>query len=247
MDMQHVKEIFKDPVIRDLEISVLHHWMSQEHRKYNRTTEKECIKTLLKIRKKVLDRMFVMNEESKQLLAEFNDAMSDAVLRAASQAEQVRRYNQDLLGEDIEVVSKCFLDYGYPQSHPVQTIRSKKIWAILNGTIDNYCPYHDDGVIMGGYTADGTADVYDQAPKNNILYLQKEIDNWNEGLDPELTKDMHLTFQFHNLYDHTHFSIFDLLWVRNFEVETTMEHDWSIGKGSDDDELDWDKCDYYDD
>lgn len=152
-----------------------------------------------------------------------------------------------MLGEDIEVVSKCFLDYGYPQSHPVQTIRSKKIWAILNGTIDNYCPYYDDGVIMGGYTADGTADVYDQAPKNSILYQQKEIDNWNEGLDPELTKDMHLTFQFHNLYDHTHFSIFDLLWVRKFEVETTMEHDWSIGKGSDDDELDWNKCDYYDD
>lgn len=54
MDMQHVKGIFKDPVIRDLEISILHHRMNQEHRKYNRTTEKECIKTLLKILRKML-------------------------------------------------------------------------------------------------------------------------------------------------------------------------------------------------
>ena len=26
--------------------------------------------------------------------------------------------------------------------------------------------------------------------------------NWNEGLDPELTKDLHLISQFHNLFQH---------------------------------------------
>ena len=41
-----------------------------------------------------------------------------------------------------------------------------------------------------------------------MLYLSEKTDNWNEGLSPELTSDMHLIYPFHNLYEHTCFSIF---------------------------------------
>ena len=43
-----------------------------------------------------------------------------------------------------------------------------------------------------------------------MLYLSEKTDNWNEGLNPELTSDMHLIYPFHNLYEHACFSIFDL-------------------------------------
>ncbi len=247
MDAQQVQHIFRDPIVRDLEIEILNYQREHERKGYDRGIEKERVKVLLDIRKKALDRMFVIDAESKQLLSEFNDAMSGAVLKAAYRAELVRKQNLDLLGSDICVVSKCFLGYAYPKNHPVRSNRSKKIWAILSGTIDDYCPLYDDGVIMGGYRAEGIDNVYAEISKNNILYLQDGIDNWNEGLDSEMTRDMHLTHQFHNLYGHTHFSIFDLLWVRNFEIETIMEHDWSVGAGSDDYDIDWDKCDYYED
>ena len=37
-------------------------------------------------------------------------------------------------------------------------------------------------------------------------------------------------FQFHNLYEHTCFSIFDLLWVRDFNVEISVEYDYATYK-----------------
>ena len=46
----------------------------------------------------------------------------------------------------------------------------------------------------------------------------KETENWNEGLDKEKTKDMKLCYAFHNINAHTAFSIFDLLWVRDFYI-----------------------------
>ena len=56
--------------------------------------------------------------------------------------------------------------------------------------------------------------------------------NWNEGLDPELTKDMNLLMQFHHLFDHTEFAITDYIYVREFYSEIKI----NITKGHKDDE-----------
>ena len=49
----------------------------------------------------------------------------------------------------------------------------------------------------------------------------------------------------HYLLDHTCFSIFDLLWVRDFNVEITVETNYdTYSEYSEYDDLDWTKCDY---
>ena len=69
----------------------------------------------------------------------------------------------------------------------------------------------------------------DEEPLSEILFLyyEEDLENWNEGLDREMTKDMHLTRVFHNIYEHMEFSIFDLLWVRDFNIEVSVEVDSS--------------------
>ena len=64
-------------------------------------------------------------------------------------------------------------------------------------------------------------EAYDQL--DEMLYLQEEPDNWNEGLDRELTKDMHLIHAFHNLFQHMLFAITDFIYVRNFRTEINIE------------------------
>lgn len=115
------------------------------------------------------------------------------------------------------------MGYEYPKNHPIQTYRAKAIWCVLNGTWDDYIPLYSDGV-DGGFRLYG-----DEEPPSEIqfLYYEEDLDNWNEGLDREMTKDMHLTRVFHNLYDHMEFSIFDLLWVRDFNIEVSVEVDSS--------------------
>ena len=58
---------------------------------------------------------------------------------------------------------------------------------------------------------------------------------------------MHLTHAFHNLYEHMDFSIFDLLRVRDFNVELHAEIDYHTYKSDEyRDDLDWSKRDYFD-
>jgi hypothetical protein len=47
--------------------------------------------------------------------------------------------------------------------------------------------------------------------------------NWYEGLDPELTRDLHLISPFHNLFEHMKFAITDFIYVRKFETDINIE------------------------
>ena len=44
-----------------------------------------------------------------------------------------------------------------------------------------------------------------------------------KGLDREWSYDLHLHQHFHNLYDHTNFSIFDFIYVRDFYTEFELK------------------------
>ena len=95
---------------------------------------------------------------------------------------------------DIGTTGKCFLGYKYSSIHPVQTMRTKKIWNILNGTYDKFMPLYSDGAcsfsIRNGEKPESV---------NQMLYLGDSLDNWNEMLGKEMTKDMHLIHPFHTL------------------------------------------------
>jgi hypothetical protein len=47
--------------------------------------------------------------------------------------------------------------------------------------------------------------------------------NWNEGLDQELTKDLHLINQFHTLFQHMNFALTDFIYVRKFITEIEIK------------------------
>ena len=47
--------------------------------------------------------------------------------------------------------------------------------------------------------------------------------NWNEGLDQNLTKDLHLISAFHYLFQGMKFAITDFIYVREFETEINIE------------------------
>ena len=75
----------------------------------------------------------------------------------------------------------------------------------------------DNGVIE---TAPGSFDSY--------IGMNCPPPNWNEGLDQELTKDLHLIQAFHYLFDHTKFAITDFIYVREFETEINVETNKTI-------------------
>ena len=240
-----VQEIFNSTPVQSIEEQILDLYHEIERHRSTYEENKKAIRSFLEVRKRILNSMFVLDEQNKQLLAEFNEAMKQQLIEMRKRAIDLYNsvYTSDM-GGSIEVEGKCFMGYEYSKIHPVQSMRAKKMWAVLNGSLDDYIfLYCEDGV--------NSFYINNYDPKieseNELLYLNEELDNWNEGLDREMTKDMHLTYAFHNLFSHLDFSIYDLLWVRDFNIEIHVEYDYHTYKDEEDgDDLHWDKCDYFD-
>jgi len=237
------QEIFNSTAVRSVEEQILDLYHETERKHWYNDENKKAIKSLLEVRRRILNSMFVLDEQNKQLLAEFNEAMKQQLIEMRKRAIDLYNsvYRLDM-GGSVEVEGKCFMGYEYSKIHPVQSMRAKKMWAVLNGSLDDYIfLYCEDGV--DGFLI--SSDDPKIATENEFLYLNEVRDNWNEGLDCELTSEMNLTYAFHNLFSHLDFSIYDLLWVRDFNIELHAEIDYHTYKNDDyGDDLDWSKCDY---
>ncbi len=242
-----VRKIFSSDAVKSVETEILTLQYDTEKNWLLHNSYEVAIEHLLSVRRDILNKQFVMNEYYKQLLYDFNEALKQQVIEMRMKAIKMFDTNIaiDIQG-NYELTAKCFLGYNYSKIHPVQTMRAKKMWAMLNGTIDDFMPIYDDGA-----TSLCISNWFGQKPdipsENHLLYLDEELDNWNDELDSEWTNDMHLIHPFHNLYSHMEFSIFDLLWVRDFNIELHVECDYDTYDESDeDDDLDWKKFDYND-
>ena len=198
-----VQEIFNTKAVQEIEIEILNLQYETEKRRLFRDSKGFAIKSLLGIRRNILHDYFVMDENYKLLLSEFNEALK---LQLIDMRNRTIKLYESVKGNDVKndmvVRGKCFLGYGYSKIHPVQTVRAKKMWAMLNGTMDDFMPLYDDGACSFEIRTWG--DSIQIQSENEMLYLQEEPYNWNEGLDRELTKDMHLIL---------HFIIYMSIWI----------------------------------
>ena len=108
--------------------------------------------------------MFVLDEQNKQLLAEFNEAMKQQLIEMRKRAIDLYNsvYKPDM-GGTVEVEGKCFMGYEYSKIHPVQSMRAKKMWAVLNGSLDDYIFLYCEDLSASGVQ-----------PENNLFLLTSE-------------------------------------------------------------------------
>lgn len=217
-----VRKIFNSQEIKDIENQII--LLAEDNRFHHGDLRKGGVGQLLKVRKRMLDSRFRMDLRYKSLLGDFNGIFAT---RLIEMREKVVNLYNSLNGmssedEDVSVTGKCFLGYRYPALHPVQTERSKQMWNVLNGSIDDYMPLYDEAL---GFSVSVSKRV-GPASVNQMLWLSDTRDNWNEHLNPGLTRGMGLIYAFHNLWVNLDFSIFDLLWVRQFNVEINVDYDY---------------------
>ena len=77
--MKTIQEIYEQESIRLIEDAIFEACREHERMKYA-DSYGENVTRLLKIRKQLLDREFVMDEQYKGLLSEFNEAMKTQVI-----------------------------------------------------------------------------------------------------------------------------------------------------------------------
>ena len=188
-----------------------------DYRSYNSDND-----VLLSLRKDIINKQVLANQ--KELLPDiiaFNDALREALRDMYDRAYRIWDKMIDIIdegdGEEMELSAKIYLDTDYPALHPIQGDDRQELWYALCD--EDLNPMYADGISVltltfprdEGYTFD------------SFIGMDCPPPNWNEGLDPELTKDLHLISQFHNLFQHMLFAITDFIYVREFRTEINIE------------------------
>ena len=188
--------------------------------KYNHCRDYENFDCLLEMRKSMINqKVLARQEEILPDIIAFNDALTAALREMYDRAHRIwdDMKNVDSYGDDVELTAKCFLSRDYPELHPIQGEDRQELWDALCDR--GWNPLYYDGASLPALTL--SRDINESF--DSLIGMDCPPPNWNEGLDRELTKDLHLTSAFHNLFDHMNFAITDLIYVRKFETEINIE------------------------
>ena len=169
---------------------------------------------LLDLRKSILNEQACTRKAQEELLPDiiaFNDALHDALKRMYDRAHELYR-QMSAIQQDIMLTAKCYLAYVYPALHPYQNEDRQDLF-------DAICDFGWNRLYADGVTFSLVLPRDIDMPFDTFIGMGCPPPNWNEGLDRELTKDLHLIQQFHNLFDHTKFALTDFIFCRDFVFE----------------------------
>ncbi|MCR5574917.1 MAG: hypothetical protein K6F78_08885 [Bacteroidaceae bacterium] len=177
---------------------------------------------LLSLRKHIINKQVLANQ--KELLPDiiaFNNALREALRDMYDRAHRIWDKMINIIdegdGEEMELTAKCYLDADYPALHPIQSDDRQDLWDALCD--EDLNPMYADGISVLTLTFPRDENY----TFDTFIGMDCPPPNWNEGLDPELTKDLHLISQFHNLFQHMLFAITDFIYVRKFKTEFKVE------------------------
>ena len=177
---------------------------------------------LLSLRRSIINKKVLTHQ--KDILSDiiaFNDALREALREMYDRVHRVWKKVIEVMdetdGEEMELTAKLYFDYTYPELHPLQGEDRQDLWdALCDGDLN---PMYADGVSVLTLTLprdeDGSFDSF--------IGMDCPPPNWNEGLDQELTKDLHLINQFHTLFQHMNFALTDFIYVRKFITEIEIK------------------------
>lgn len=177
---------------------------------------------LLSLRRDIINKKVLAHQ--KEFLPDiiaFNDALREALREMYDRAhriwDKVVQSIDEIDSDEMELTAKLYLNYNYPELHPLQGEDRQDLWdALCDGDLN---PMYADGISVLTMTL-----PRDEGQTfESFIGMDCPPPNWNEGLDQELTKDLHLISQFHNLFSHMLFAITDFIYVRKFKTDINIE------------------------
>ena len=197
--------------IEDIEDQILLHSNSAEEKDIA-----HC-QAYLELRKKLLDEEFINHlDEHLSEVADFNDRMMTALRTLWEDAQKCFDISKSMDGFDIEIRAYLELDAKEDDNEK----KWFEIYCLLSDP--SYNPGYHSGVCLSPI-------ILNSSHKPLLASFDEFIGNdgqsWNEGLSDSLTKDIPLTIMFHHLFDHTYWSLFDMVKIQHFNavMNTTYE------------------------
>lgn len=177
---------------------------------------------LLSLRKDMInERALKHQEDILPDIISFNDALRQTLHNMYDRAHQIWDNLKLIVNadEEPELTAKCFLDKEFSSAYKTEEARHETLWNAICDSDWNIL--YDDGVTLPTLTFPRDIDM----SFDTFIGTDCQPPNWNEGLDSELTKDLHLTSAFHHLFQHTNFALTDFITVRKFRTEIEINID----------------------
>jgi hypothetical protein len=182
--------------------------------------EKELQNVMLKVRKYRMNRQFVYTQEHIRQILSLNKKIMDALEMLCCEAEEElrqmheRKCNNDLFLHDFSVECKLTPDIFVKDE---ETGNMYEVDEGIDALLIDTLPEH----VLWWFEGGTPEDLRDH------LYFSKDL-NWNEcdGLSNGELSDYYIGYGLHELYDHTNFSLFDILRINWMwaEVKPLREH-----------------------
>lgn len=197
--------------IEDIEDQILLHSNSAEEKDIA-----HC-QAYLELRKKLLDEEFINHlDEHLSEVADFNDRMMTALRTLWEDAQKCFDISKSMDGFDIEIRAYLELD--------AKEDDNEKKWFEI------YCLLSDPSYNPGYHSGVCLSPIILKSFHKPLLasfdeFIGNDGQSWNEGLSDSLTKDIPLTMMFHHLYDHTYWSLYDMVKIQHFNVVLNTIHE----------------------
>lgn len=183
-----------------------------------------CMKMLLMDRWRLMHDKLTWDEACIKSITTMNERMKNALIDMRNKTQNIYEWLVARCPKDqiLEVTGMLYVD-------------DMKMENWRKGTRMAYCLSEvlKTPKIVGLYQFGITHPVVfsnedDSLPQDNseleVLYLANHLDNWNEHMDREKTDHLNIVHGVHNMIDHCHWALQDLMGIRSYSTKIEIEH-----------------------
>ena len=210
-----IKEILQDYSLKQIEEQIIYYY-----RNYPFDIDGKTKTSLMQMRKDIINHYVLQHQEEilPDIIA-YNYALIEA-LRTTYEKYHIVYVANKALGEDVEVEGKCLLGKDYPKLHPLQgNDREELWWALWDSPYAGWDSCVAGWVEISNDNFDAFIGKHSRCEHDSDIWTK----NWNAGLDEELTKDLHLTLPFSQMFLKSNLAITDFIYCRDFYHEINVK------------------------
>ena len=209
-------------ILRDKTVETLEHLMDRYQ--FAADEDKEDSDWIAQARRNYINDAIINDQELWiPYLVDFDNAAKAAMHELFERGKRVyEKMSAKYKGWTVDVEATLLPSKRYPTLHPIQDRFHEMLWehALRSKAMNKYFKWFASSI---DWSSDDTHHL--EKLEDDVIYDPN--DNWNEGLDRELTKNLHLSHYFHRIWECSSFAYTDFIFVREFDtrIEVSITKD----------------------
>lgn len=184
------------------------------------------IESLLMERWRLMHQSIVWDDEFVEKLMAMNENMKQALIDMRHLA--IDTYNHLLANspddKEFDVTGMLYVDdmemEGWEYGSHISDYLSEILQMPEYSGLYRYGVAHE--VIFE--SAERPYGINDNNTEMNMLYMAEQPENWNEHMDREMTAHLNIIYGVHNMIDHCHWTLQDLINVKSYKAKIEVDY-----------------------